>query len=78
MEIVKKLRKKLKVKQCLVAERLGIQRTNYNAIENGKLIPNNIDKIQSDALFLLKPVLLKRMNEVAKELMELEKLNSEL
>jgi|688.fasta_scaffold2333153_1 DNA-binding XRE family transcriptional regulator len=78
MEKVKQLRVKLKVKQCLIAERLGIQRTNYNSIENGKLIPNNIESIERDALFLLKPVLLKKIDEITKELIELQKIREKL
>jgi len=71
MEIVKELRKKLKVKQYVLANTLGIQQANYANIENGKLIPNNLDEIKEKALNELKPFLNQKIKDTMKELDEL-------
>lgn len=71
MEIVKLLRKKLKVKQYVIANTLGLQQANYANIENGKLIPNNLDEIKEKALNELKPFLNQKIKETMKELGEL-------
>jgi len=68
MEIVKQLRKKLKVKQYVLANTLGIQQANYANIENGKLIPNNLDEIKEKALNELKPFLVKKIKDTEAEL----------
>ena len=39
-------RMRLKIKQGEIAKKIGMQYSNYSAIENGRLIPNNIKSIE--------------------------------
>lgn len=49
MKVVKELRKQLKLKQTELADMLGIQKANYCNMENGRLVPKNIEEIENRA-----------------------------
>jgi DNA-binding XRE family transcriptional regulator len=57
MKDIKKLRKICKLSQIELAYELGIEQSNYCNIENGKLIPNNLDEIKKKAIKILLPLL---------------------
>jgi len=56
-EQIKNLRKATGMKQFILAEKLGIEQSNYSNIENGKLITGKIQNIVSEAEKILLPLL---------------------
>ncbi len=75
---IKKLRKICKLSQIELAEHLGIEQSNYCNIENGKLIPNNLDEIKQKAIKILLPLLDLKMIYLYNELIDLKKFRKEL
>lgn len=57
MNDIKVLRKKVGMKQCVLAKELGVEQSNYANIENGKLITSKIPEIRQKALEILLPKL---------------------
>jgi transcriptional regulator with XRE-family HTH domain len=57
IEQIKELRKATGMKQTVLAEKLGIEQSNYSNIENGKLITNKIQNIILEAEKILLPLL---------------------
>jgi len=78
MELVKQIRKEVGVKQYVLAERLGVNQGNYANIENGKLIPNNLEQIEKSALMFLKPLLLNKIVSIGNHLTLLRDLDKKI
>jgi len=57
IEQIKNLRKATGMKQYILAEKLGIEQSNYSNIENGKLITGKIQNIVSESEKILLPLL---------------------
>lgn len=75
MERVKRLRKEVGMKQYILAEKLGIEQSNFANIENGRWIPGNIRETEERAVKILKPLLTKKILEVREYLNRLENLS---
>ena len=78
MEIIKQVRKLCGINQSEFSDRLGIVRSNYCNIENGKFIPNQIENITNKAKIILIPELDKLIKQKELEIIELKKLYEEL
>jgi len=74
MEKIKKLRKELGVKQHELGLKLGVNKTKYSSIENGKLIPNNLEYLKEQAAKELMPYLIVKINDTRAKLEQLESL----
>jgi len=61
IEDVKIIRKKVRMKQYVLAEMLNIEQSNYANMENGKLITNKLPDIIHNALSILIPKLEKEI-----------------
>lgn len=72
MEKIKKLRKEVGMSQSQLAKLVNMCQTNYNKVENGKLIPNNKERIKADAIEILYPLLIKKIIQQREELERLE------
>jgi len=57
IEHIKVLRKEVGLKQCILAEMLCIEQSNYANMENGKLVTNKIPNIVDKAEKILVPML---------------------
>lgn len=82
MSDVKLLREALNVKQFHISGRLGLNQSNYANVENGRLLPKNIQEIKIKALNLLLPYLDLKINNTEKHLVALKdfknKINHEI
>ena len=78
MKTIKFLRQTLRIKQKDFAKHLGIARSNYSNIENGILIPKNIDKIKLNAIDLLKPEFKSTIADIEHQLDFLKQLYEDL
>lgn len=72
MEKIKKLRREVGMSQTELARLINMCQTNYNKVENEKSIPNNKEKIKSDAIEVLYPLLIKKIVAQREELDRLE------
>jgi transcriptional regulator with XRE-family HTH domain len=63
MRKIKELRKELGIKQVYFADKLEIQRAYYANVENGRLIPKNIEEIKREASKILFQLLSKKIEE---------------
>lgn len=68
MNRLKQLRKICGTTQEELARKIGIEQSNYCNIENGILIPRNIEEIKIKAFEILKPRLLDVIKDKEKEL----------
>lgn len=78
MKDVKQLRKVCKVSQVQMANDLGIDQSNYCNIENGKLIPNNLEEIKEKAIDILYPTFIKILLVKNSELYNLKELHKRI
>jgi len=76
MKEVKELRLICGIKQFQLAEKLGIEQSNYANMENGRLIPKNIAQLQGKAFKILKPYLQDRISDAEIALNELNKIKN--
>lgn len=68
MHEVKVLRKAVNMKQYVLAEKLGVEKSNYANMENGKLITNKLPEIKKKAIGILLPMLKSKVNSIRLDL----------
>lgn len=71
MKDVKELRKAVGMKQCDLAQKLGIGQSNYSNMENGKMITNKLEEIKRRAFDVLLPLLEEKVQTKQQELYSL-------
>jgi DNA-binding XRE family transcriptional regulator len=76
MEHVKLLRKAVGIKQHKMAEMLNIDQSNYCNIENGRLVPLNLDAIKQRCLNVLLPEIDKLIQKKNEEISVLSSLKN--
>ena len=74
MEKVKRLRKETGLKQKEMAEKMEMHYSNYANLENGRYVPANIKELESKAVKILKPHLLKKVLDIGDEYERLQML----
>lgn len=57
METIKKVRKICKITQSDMANWIGMNQTNFSKVENGILIPRNINSLKVKCVNILTPYL---------------------
>lgn len=72
MENIKWCRKKLKISQKELANRLGLDQSTYCYIENGKLFFNGLPDLKKNAISILMQKMENRLEQLKNEIVELE------
>jgi len=78
MDLVRRIRVKVGIKQIDLANKLGINPPNYNKIESGKYFPSNVQEIEDRALSMLEQSLLDLTEKTSEDLKEIKGLSKEL
>jgi len=78
MDLVRRIRVKVGIKQIDLANKLGINPPNYNKIESGKYFPSNVQEIEDRALSMLEQSLLDLTEKTSEDLKEIKGLGKEL
>jgi DNA-binding XRE family transcriptional regulator len=78
MESIKKARKICRITQSKLADSLGMEKSNYCNVENGKLILNTLPDLKKKAIDIILPKLALLISEKDNELRELRNLHESL